>query len=84
MRRLPNAIRELRLRHSPPLKQRELAVLVGTSRSMISLYENGKVPTLALAMKIAVALRLPVERVFYALHEAIGDSVCERVLSHRS
>lgn len=69
-------MREIRLRHSPPLKQRDLAVMIGVETTLISKYERGAaVPSLPRAMEIAIALRTPVERVFFGLFETAGDGV---------
>ncbi len=72
----PNAMRALRLRHAPPLRQQDLADRLGLTKTMICRYERGRsLPSLPRALEIAIALRTPVERVFFGLFEAAGDRV---------
>lgn len=48
------------------LTQEDLANLVGIARQSVALIEAGKhIPSLALAMKIAIALEMPLEKLFY-------------------
>ena len=62
--RLHNRLHELRAEHS--LTQAALAELVGVSRKTINTVENGVfVPSTVLALKLARALGLPVEEIFF-------------------
>lgn len=71
-----NAIRKYRLLHTPPLRQRDIAEMLGVATTLISKYELGKaIPTLQRAFEIALALKVPVDRVFFALHETAGTRV---------
>lgn len=50
--------------------------MVGVETTLISKYERGAaVPSLPRAFEIAIALRTPVERVFFGLFEVAGDRV---------
>lgn len=60
---LSNRLRELRAERD--LTQAALAELVGVSRKTINTIENGVfVPSTVLALKLALALELPVESLF--------------------
>ena len=62
--RLCNRLRELRGERD--LTQAALAELVGVSRKTINTVENGVfVPSTLLALKLARALALPVEQLFF-------------------
>lgn len=55
-----------RIRKSKGLRQEDLAKLVGATRQTIIAIENDKYnPSLELAMKLAKALELPVESLFF-------------------
>jgi putative transcriptional regulator len=61
--RLTNQLREERARHN--LTQADLATLVGVSRKTINTVENGVfIPSTVLALRLARALRTPVETLF--------------------
>jgi putative transcriptional regulator len=65
---LGNRLREERTRQG--LTQAELAALVRVSRKTINTVENGVfVPSAVLALRLARALRTPVERLFYLTDE---------------
>ena len=62
--RLKNAIKVERARHN--LTQDQLASLVKVTRKTINTIENGVfIPSTVLAIKLARALRLPVEELFW-------------------
>jgi putative transcriptional regulator len=64
--RLTNRLREERARHE--LTQAELAERVGVSRKTINTVENGVfIPSTVLALRLARALRTPVEKLFQLL-----------------
>ncbi|GEM_PF-982709 len=53
------------MRFGARLTQRELAAMAGVSRKTINAIEGGKtLPSLIVAMKIAAALDVPLERLF--------------------
>lgn len=59
-----NRIKELRKAHG--LRQEDFAKLLGVSRQTVVAMENNKYdPTLALAMRVARLLELPVESIFF-------------------
>ena len=59
-----NRIKELRKARG--LRQEDLARLLGVSRQTVVAMENNKYdPTLALAMRVARLLELPVESIFF-------------------
>ncbi len=61
---LGNNLKELRARHN--LTQAQLAEAVGVTRKTINTVENRVfTPSALLALKLAAALELPVEAVFY-------------------
>lgn len=61
--RLTNRLREERTRRN--LTQADLATLVGVSRKTINTVENGVfIPSTVLALRLARALRTPVETLF--------------------
>ena len=61
---LGNNLKELRARHN--LTQAQLAEAVGVTRKTINTVENRALtPSALLALKLAAALELPVEAVFY-------------------
>jgi putative transcriptional regulator len=58
-----NGLREARARHN--LTQADLATLVGVSRKTINTVENGVfIPSTVLALRLAKALKVPVESLF--------------------
>jgi len=60
---LRNTLRDARARHN--LTQADLAELVGVSRKTINTVENGVfIPSTVLALRLAKALKLPVESLF--------------------
>jgi putative transcriptional regulator len=60
---LRNTLRDARARHN--LTQADLADLVGVSRKTINTVENGIfIPSTVLALRLAKALKLPVESLF--------------------
>jgi putative transcriptional regulator len=60
---LRNTLRDARARRN--LTQAELATLAGVSRKTINTVENGVfVPSTVLALRLARALRIPVETLF--------------------
>lgn len=62
--RLGNAIKEQRSRYG--LTQAELAERVGVTRKTVNTVENGVfTPSALLALKLAAALRVPVEELFW-------------------
>ena len=62
--RLENSLKERR--NSLGLTQAELAQRVGVSRKTINTVENGVfVPSTTLALKLAAALSVPVEKLFW-------------------
>jgi putative transcriptional regulator len=61
---LSNRLRELRAERE--LTQAQLAELVGVSRKTVNTVENGVfVPSTTLALKLARALAVPVEKLFW-------------------
>ena len=61
---LQNTIRVERARRG--LTQEQLADLVGVTRKTINTVENGRfIPSTVLALKLASALEVPVERLFF-------------------
>lgn len=61
---LYNNIKDLRLGRN--ITQEDLAMAVGVSRQTIVAIEKGNyTPSLDLAMKLAVFLCLPIEKIFY-------------------
>lgn len=83
MRERLNAIKDLRLSQSPPMRQEDLGRLLGVDRAEVSRYENGLIqPTLKRALQIARVFHLPVERVFYGLGELVDAEVVERSVEH--
>jgi putative transcriptional regulator len=61
---LRNTLRVERARHD--LTQEALADLVGVTRKTINTVENGRfIPSTMLALKLARALRVPVETLFF-------------------
>ncbi len=65
--RFPNAIREYRLRAG--LTQRRLGELIGTGRSVVSLWERGQtLPKLSSALRLARALDTLVEALYIGLY----------------
>ena len=62
--RLANRLRDLRATRT--LTQGQLAELVGVSRKTVNTVENGVfVPSTVLALKLARALNVPVEELFW-------------------
>jgi putative transcriptional regulator len=62
--KLGNRLRELRAERD--LTQAALAELVGVSRKTVNTIENGVfIPSTLLALKLARALRRPVEEIFF-------------------
>jgi putative transcriptional regulator len=62
--RLENRLKEIR--NARELTQADLAEMVGVSRKTINTVENGVfVPSTALALRLAAALKLRVEDIFY-------------------
>jgi len=62
--RLANRLRDLRAERE--LTQAQLAELVGVSRKTVNTVENGVfVPSTLLALKLARALKVPVEELFW-------------------
>ena len=57
-----NKLRTLRL--SAGMKQSTLAELVGVKQNTISCYENGRIPNLQMALKIAAIFNKDVTEVF--------------------
>jgi putative transcriptional regulator len=65
---LRNRVKELRARHN--INQAELGKLVEASRQTISLIERGDYsPSVLLALRIAMVLKVNVEEVFYLEEE---------------
>jgi len=63
-RRLENRLKDIRAARN--LTQADLAEMVGVSRKTINTVENGVfVPSTALALGLAAALKLRVEDIFY-------------------
>ncbi|MDR3766936.1 MAG: helix-turn-helix transcriptional regulator [Butyricicoccus sp.] len=61
---MKNRIKELRKARG--LRQEDFAKLLGVSRQTVVAMENNKYdPTLALAMRVARLLELPVESIFF-------------------
>ncbi|WP_347488695.1 helix-turn-helix transcriptional regulator [Desulfoscipio sp. XC116] len=69
---LHNRVKELRARHN--FNQSELGKLVGATRQTIGMIEKGDyAPSVALALKISKAFRVPLEEVFWLKEEENDD-----------
>jgi putative transcriptional regulator len=70
---LGNRLREVRVRRG--LTQADLAAMVRVSRKTINTVENRVfIPSTLLALRLSRALQVPVEQLFYLIHDKQGES----------
>ncbi|MBI4438205.1 helix-turn-helix transcriptional regulator [Candidatus Uhrbacteria bacterium] len=79
MRRIvPNKIRALRLRKG--WSQHDLAARVDCTRSQVGRYERGdRAPSLVMALRLAFALSVPIEEIFWAARDLVLDEMGRRL-----
>jgi putative transcriptional regulator len=71
---LQNRLKEYRVRRN--LTQEQLAGQIGVSRKTVNTVENGVfIPSTVLALKMAKALRAPVEELFFLTENSIETSL---------
>lgn len=71
MRSIINGVRELR--EETGLSQGQLAATVGVSRQSVNSIERGRtVPTLELALRLAIVLNCPVDEMFWLADDGPG------------